>query len=180
MRDWGGTDEVDKKVYNYQMFIKNLPLKAGEGLGDQDVMAREPNGGLGDAALIMQEGKEALQNPEAGRHRAGGQLVTERGLDPGIHIRRCRLQQVVIERGPARLGHEDREAFEGADGAFLHRRAIVTHTQIDQIVYDYTLVRRTKKRQPTKLWEFLECWGRRALLHTSLLLHTPRGLSRGG
>ena len=27
MRDWGGADEGGKKVYNYQMLIKNLPLK---------------------------------------------------------------------------------------------------------------------------------------------------------
>ena len=31
MRDWGGADEVGKKVYNYQMLIKNLPLKYGRG-----------------------------------------------------------------------------------------------------------------------------------------------------
>jgi hypothetical protein len=137
-------------------------------------MAREPNGGLGYGALIVQEGKEALQDTEASRYRARGQLVTERGLDPGIHIRGGRLRQVVRERGLACLGHQDRETFEGADAAFLHRKAIVTRTQIGQIVSDHALVLRTKKGQLPELRELLEYWGDTMLLHTSLLFHTPR------
>jgi hypothetical protein len=58
-------------------------------------MAREPNGGLGYGALIMQEGKEALQETEACCHRTWGERVTEGGLDPGIHIRGDRLCEVV-------------------------------------------------------------------------------------
>src|SRR3989442_9724147 len=143
-------------------------------------MAREPNGGLGDSALLVQEGKEALEDPQARRDRARGQRVTEGGLDPGIHIRGARLRQVISERGLARLRREDEEVFEGADGAFLHRRAITTRTYIDQIVLSKLLVLRTHKVQQTELREFLECWGGSALLHTSLLLHTPRGPSRGG
>ena len=143
-------------------------------------MAREPNGGLGDGALLVQEGKEALEDPKARRDRARGQRVTERGLEPGIHIRGGRLRQIMSERGLARLRHEDDEVFEGADGAFLHRRAIATRADIDQIVLDKILVLRTQKVQQTELREFLECWDGKALLHTSLLLHTPRGPSRGG
>src|SRR5256886_12503687 len=143
-------------------------------------MAREPNGRRGDGTLLVQEGKGALEDAEARRDRARGQRVTERGLDPGIHIRGGRLRQVMSERGLARLRHEDEEVFEGADSPFLHRRAIVTRTDIDQIVLNKTLVLRAQKVQQTELREFLECWGGRALLHTSLLLHTPRGPSRGG
>jgi hypothetical protein len=120
---------------------------AGEVLGDQDVMAWEPHGGLGDDALIVQEGKEALEDPETGRYRARSQRVSERSLNPGIYIRGGRLRQVVRERGLARLRHEDREAFEGADGAFLHRRAIATRTYVDQIVLNNILVLRTQKMQ---------------------------------
>src|SRR5712691_5398893 len=143
-------------------------------LGDEDVMPREPHGGLRDGALIAQEGTEALQDAEAGRHRAGGKRVTERGLNPGIHIRGCRLQQVVREGGSARLGHQDREAVEGAYGPFLYRGGRVARTQIGQIVCEYALVLRTKKGQPTELREFLECWDGRMLLHISLLFHKPR------
>src|SRR5215831_1952928 len=137
-------------------------------------MAREPNGGLGYGALLVQEGKEALEDPEAGLHRARGQGVTKRGLDPGIHIRGGRLRQVMSERGLARLRHEDDEVFEGADGAFLHRRAIATRTYIDQIVPNKILVLRTQKVQQTELGELLQCWSDTMLLHTSLLFHTPR------
>jgi hypothetical protein len=55
-------------------------------------MAREPNGGLGDGPLLVQEGKEALQETEACCHRTWGERVTEGGLDPGIHIRGGRLR----------------------------------------------------------------------------------------
>ena len=41
-------------------------------------------------------------------------------------------------------------------------------------------VLRTQKVQQPELRECLECWDSRALLRTSLLLHTPRGPSRGG
>src|SRR5216683_8080182 len=143
-------------------------------------MAREPNGRLGDGTLLVQEGKEALEDPEARRDRARGQRVAERGLDPGIHLRGGRLRQVMSERGLARLRHEDDEVFEGADSAFLHRWAIATRTDIDQIVLNKILVLRTQKGQQPELREFLECWGGRALLHTSLLLHMPRGPFRGG
>src|SRR6266446_543233 len=143
-------------------------------LGDEDVMARESNGGLRYGALIAQKGKEALHDAETGRHRAGGQLVMERGRDPSIHIRGGGLRQVVIEGGLARLGYQDREAFEGADGAFLHRGGIVARTQIRQIVCDHAWVLGTEKVQPTELREFLECRGGIAFLHTSLLLHKPR------
>jgi hypothetical protein len=91
-------------------------------------MAREPNRGLGDGTLIVQEGKEALQDTEACCHRTGGERVTEGGLDPGIHIRGSRLRQVVRERGLAGLRQEAHETLEGTDGAFLHRVAIVTRT----------------------------------------------------
>ena len=67
-------------------------------------MAWEPNGGLGDGALLVQEGKEALQDPEACGHRARGQRVTERGLDPGIDIRGGRLRQVVTEEAQRASG----------------------------------------------------------------------------
>src|SRR2546430_16913260 len=97
-------------------------------------MAREPNGRLGDGTLLVQEGKEALEDAEARRDRARGQRVTERGLDPGIHIRGGRLRQGMSERGLARLRHEDEEVFEGADGGFLHPPGIATRTYIDPIV----------------------------------------------
>ena len=86
--------------------------------------------GVGNGALLVQEGKEALEDPQARRDRARGQRVTERGLEPGIQIRGGRLRQIMSERGLARLRHEDDEVFEGADGAFLHRRAIATRTDM--------------------------------------------------
>ena len=63
---------------------------------------------MGDGALLVQEGKEALEDPKARRDRARGQRVTERGLEPGIHIRGgCGLTSimgsgpilVIVERG---------------------------------------------------------------------------------
>jgi len=91
-------------------------------------MAREPNGGRGDGTLIVQEGKEALQETEACCHRPWSERVTEGGFNPGIHIRGGRVRQVVRERGLAGLRQEAHATFEGADGAFLHRVAIVTRT----------------------------------------------------
>ena len=49
-------------------------------------MAREPDGGLRDVALIAQEGKAPLHDAEASRHSAGGELVAEGEFHPGINI----------------------------------------------------------------------------------------------
>ena len=72
----------------------------GRPCGHQDLMAREPNGGLRDGALVVQEGKEALHPAAARRDRPGRQRVMEGGLDPGIHIRGGGLRQVLIEEWP--------------------------------------------------------------------------------
>ena len=82
----------------------------------------------------LQEAKEPLDDPETGRHRAGGEVVAERRLNPAIDIGGRGLGQVRIERGLPGLGHEARKAFEGADRAFLHGRRIVTRTQVGEIV----------------------------------------------
>jgi hypothetical protein len=115
-------------------------------------------GGLGHIALVVQEGKEALHHAKAGRDRAGSQLLTVGGLDPGIDIRGSRLRQVVIESSLAHFGHENRETFEGTDRGFLHGGGIVAGMQIGQIVGHQTLVPGTEEVQPAELWEFLERW----------------------
>jgi hypothetical protein len=66
--------------------------------------------------------------------------MAEGRFDPGINIAGRGLRQVRIEHGLPRLRHEDREAFERADGAFLHRGCIVARAQMSQIVGDYALV----------------------------------------
>src|SRR5215211_712990 len=137
-------------------------------------MARESDGGLRYIALIAQEGKETLHEAEASRHSTWGELVAEGGFNPDINIARRGLCQVRIESGLPRLGHEDREAFERADGAFLHGGCIVARTQVGQIVGDHALVLGTEKMQSAELRELLQRWGGRSLLHTSLLLHEPR------
>jgi hypothetical protein len=67
--------------------------------------------------------------------------------------------QVRIEGGLPRLGHEDRETFQSAEGGFLHRRDIVAGTQVGQIVGHQALVPGAEEVQPAQLWEFLEPWG---------------------
>ena len=90
---------------------------------------------------------------------AGRQWLLEGGLDPGINIRGRGLRQVLIEGGLTGLGHQHRETFEGAEGAFLRRRRIVAGAQMGQIVRDQALVVRTEKVQPTELRECVRALG---------------------
>jgi hypothetical protein len=136
-----------------------LHHRAGERLGHEDVMAREPDGGLRDGALIAQEGKEPLHDAEASRHSAWGELVAEGGFNPCVNIAGGGLRQIRIEGGLPRRGREDREAFERAEGGFLHGGGIAAGPQVGQIVGHQALVLGAEEVQPAQLWEFLERWG---------------------
>ena len=84
-------------------------------------MPRELNRRLGQGALVTQEDKEALHAATAGGNRRWGQWLLERGLNPGINIGGRGLRQILIEGGLTCLGHQHRETFESAEGAFLRR-----------------------------------------------------------
>jgi hypothetical protein len=88
-------------------------------------MAREPDGGRRCVALIAHEGKAPLHEAEAGRDSAWGELMAEGRVAPGIKIAGRGVRQVRIKHGRPRLRHEDREAFERADGACLPRGCLV-------------------------------------------------------
>jgi hypothetical protein len=82
-------------------------------------MARQLNGRMHQNPMGTQEDKEALQ-PTAARHDGPWrQALLEGGRDPGVNIPRCRLGQVLIERGLPGRRHQYGKTSEGTEGAFL-------------------------------------------------------------
>ena len=77
------------------------------------MMAWVANGGLRYGALVAQEAKESLHHAEPGCDGTWGELVVQRGLDPGINIGGCGLCEVLIEDGLPRRWGDPFKAFVG-------------------------------------------------------------------
>ena len=133
-----------------------LRHRAGERQGPEDVMAREPEGGLRAGALIAQEGKAPLHDAEASRPSTRGELWAEGGCKPCVKIAGGGLCQVRLASGLPRRGHEGRGAVERAEGGFLHGGGRGAGAQVGQRVGHQAVVLGTEAVQPAQRWEFLE------------------------
>jgi hypothetical protein len=130
-------------------------------------MTTRVNGVVGQPRVLLEEGAETPDHTERRMDRGGRQAVALRTLEPGIDICRSQAGHILPEAWLPSGGKASREGHEGSQGRLQRSHAIVTGSQVGQVIYHEVLVEGTDEGQP------MEGQGRLWRRQTLLLLHAP-------
>jgi hypothetical protein len=139
----------------------------GKHLRHEDLMTTRLNGVVGQQRVLLEEGAEAPDHTERRMDRGGRSALARRTLEPGIDIHRRQTGHILPEAWLPSGGKDSREGHEGSQGRLQRVHAIVTGSQVSQVIRHEVLVEGTDEGQP------MEGQGRRLRRPTVLLLHAP-------